>query len=161
WRTYLLARRECTPALVPSAPHAQSVLPPTDRELVMAEIAGLGPESELDENRDFRVLIADAPRIPHTLLEIGRQRELAFRAAGEGPGKEFDLALFAPHSQHFILWQKKDAQTAGGSPFANPGEFFAAHGLSGLCTPPLFGIAPTLFEHPGPALERGRSFVRR
>jgi putative hemolysin len=161
WRTYLLRRRE------PLAPHVspldrvQDVLPPTHHEAIIPEIQGLGPESELEENREFQVLVADAGRIPGTLIEIGRQRELAFRHAGEGTGKEIDLDRFDSHYKHLILWHKKDRQVAGGYRFANTHEVLSTHGLQGLYTTTLFWIDPELFEHTGPALELGRSFIRR
>src|SRR5262249_35083956 len=129
WRTYLLARRERVPELPPPPPPQQNILSPTDSQQEGSEIPGLGPRDELDENRDFRVLVADASRIPHTLLEIGRQRELAFRDAGEGTGKELDLDRFDAHYQHLILWHKKDAQVAGGYRFANTREVLITHGL--------------------------------
>jgi len=161
WRTYLLRRREPAAPLAPPAQPMLDVLPPSDREAVVSEIEGLGPESELDENRDFRVLVAEASSIPRTLVEIGRQRELAFRQAGEGTGKELDLDRFDAHYRHLILWHKKDAQVAGGYRLANTDQVLSTHGLQGLYTTTLFWIDPELFEHTGPALELGRSFVRR
>ncbi len=160
WRTYLLRRREPPPSLAPPSYSMQDVLPPTDCDLVIAEIESLGPESELDENRDFRVLVADARSIPRTMIEIGRQRELAFRQAGEGTGKELDLDQFDGHYRHLILWHKGDAQVAGGYRLANTHEILSAHGLQGLYTSTLFWIDPALFAQTGPALELGRSFIR-
>ncbi|HKF20628.1 MAG TPA: GNAT family N-acyltransferase [Candidatus Angelobacter sp.] len=161
WRTYLLRRRD---TLLPhGAPldHMCKVLPPADREVVISEIKGLGPENELEENREFQVFVADAGRIPGTMTEIGRQRELAFRDVGEGTGKEIDLDRFDRHYKHLILWHKKDAQIAGGYRFANTHEVVSIHGLQGLYTTTLFWIDPALFEHTGPALELGRSFIGR
>jgi putative hemolysin len=162
WRTYLLRRRE--PPLQPhGAPldRMHTILPPQDRDAVISEIEGLGPENELEENREFQVFVADAGRIPGTMIEIGRQRELAFRHAGEGTGKEIDLDRFDGHYKHLILWHKKDAQVAGGYRFANTDEVLSTHGLQGLYTTTLFWIDPALFEHTGPALELGRSFIGR
>lgn len=160
WRTYLLRRREQAAPLPQPAHRMQNVLPPTNREVVIAEIESLGAESELDESRDFRVLVADAGRIPRTMIEIGRQRELAFREAGEGTGNEIDLDRFDTHYKHLILWHKKDAQVAGGYRFASTQEVLATRGLQGLYTTTLFWIDPILFERTGPALELGRSFIR-
>jgi putative hemolysin len=163
WRTYLLRQR---PAMAPAialqpARRQQEVLPPLDREEVAAEIGALGPQQELDENREFRVYVSEASRIPRAMLEIGRQRELAFREAGEGTGKEFDLDGFDVHYQHLILWHRKDQQIAGGYRFANTAQVLPHHGLAGLYTNTLFWIDPAFFERTGPAMELGRSFVRR
>ncbi|HEY6271600.1 MAG TPA: GNAT family N-acyltransferase [Terriglobales bacterium] len=163
WRTYLLRQR---PAMAPATAlqpgrRQQAVLPPLDREAVADEIGALGPQQELDENREFRVYVSDASRVPRAMLEIGRQRELAFREAGEGTGKEFDLDGFDVHYQHLILWHRKDQQIAGGYRFANTAQVLPHHGLAGLYTNTLFWIDPVFFERTGPAMELGRSFVRR
>jgi putative hemolysin len=167
WRTYLLRRRpaalrsaqEATSAAAPT--HQEDRLPAIDQEAIAAEIAALGAESELDESRDFRVFVANAAQIPRGLIEIGRQRELAFREAGEGTGKELDLDAFDAHYKHLILWHRKDSQIAGGYRFASTAEILPSRGLQGLYTTTLFWIDPKFFECTGPALEVGRSFIRR
>lgn len=167
WRTYLLRQRPATASAAAFQPARHSgkaqeqVLPPLDREAVAAEVEALGPEHELDENRDFRVYVAYAAGIPRTMLEIGRQRELAFRDAGEGTGKEIDLDCFDVHYRHLILWHRKDRQIAGGYRFASTADVLPQRGLAGLYANTLFWIDPTFFERTGPALELGRSFVRR
>jgi putative hemolysin len=166
WRTYLLRRRSpaaqtAPPAVLRPARHLEIVLPPLDGEATVAEIAALRAENELAEGRDFRVFVADAAQIPRTLIEIGRQRELAFREAGEGTGRELDLDRFDAHYKHLILWHGKNAQVAGGYRFASTTQVLATRGLQGLYTTTLFWIDPTLFQRTGPALEVGRSFIRR
>jgi putative hemolysin len=163
WRTYLLRRR-----IEDSLPRAASapVLPErqyTDevREAVAAEIAQLPGESALEENRDFRVFVADPNAIPYTMLEIGRQRELAFREAGEGTGKDLDLDGFDRYYKQLILWSRKDQQLAGGYRIAGTADVLPRYGVQGLYTSTLFWMDPALFDHLGPALELGRSFVRR
>jgi putative hemolysin len=162
WRTYLLRRRPAAAHTAPTAPaHREDLLPPTDQEAIAADIAALGAENELDENRDFQVFVASSAQVSRALIEIGRQRELAFREVGEGTGKELDLDSFDAHYQHLILWHRKDLQIAGGYRFANTAEVLPSRGLQGLYTSTLFWIDPKFFEHMGPALELGRSFIRR
>jgi putative hemolysin len=166
WRTYLLRRRPPTaqartPAVVHPARHLEIVLPALDPEAVAAEIGALGPENELEEGRHFQVFVAEAAQIPRAMIEIGRQRELAFREAGEGTGKELDLDRFDAHYKHLILWNSKDAQVAGGYRFASTDQVLPSRGMQGLYTTTLFWIDPTLFQQTGPALELGRSFIRR
>jgi putative hemolysin len=162
WRTYLLRRRQPAPSVVPpAARHREDLLPPLDQEAVAAEIEALGAENELDESRDFRVFVAGAAQIPRALIEIGRQRELTFREVGEGTGKELDLDSFDAHYKHLILWHRKDSQIAGGYRFASTVEVLPTRGMQGLYTTTLFWIDPKFFERTGPALEVGRSFIRR
>jgi putative hemolysin len=166
WRTYLLRRRSAAtqvaaPPVLQPRRRQEAVLPPVSQEAIAAEIRALGSDHELDEGRDFQVYVADAAQIPRTMIEIGRQREFAFREAGEGTGKELDLDRFDAHYQHLILWHRKDRQVAGGYRFANTAQVLATRGLQGLYTTTLFWIDPTFFERTGPALELGRSFIRR
>src|SRR5215831_3586048 len=127
WRTYLL-RRRTSPAGIPSpavpgveSPQQCSVAIPT-RDTIADELRALGPGAELEENRDFKVFVADAASIPDTMAEIGRQRELAFREVGEGTGHEVDLDRFDSHYKQLVLWHKQDAQVAGGYRFVNTHE---------------------------------------
>jgi len=166
WRTYLL-RRRTSPASTPSpsapgveSPQQCSVSIPT-RDTIAEELRALGPGAELEENRDFKVFVADAARVPDTMAEIGRQRELAFREVGEGTGNELDLDRFDAHYKQLVLWHKQDAQVAGGYRFANTHEVLRTRGPQGLYTTTLFWIDPAFFAHLGPALELGRSFIRR
>ncbi len=161
WQFRHVRRRE-RPAEHGQTPRrVHRVLPAMSREALSLEIESLSAQSEIDENRDFRVLVAEAGQIPRTMIEVGRQRELAFREAGEGTGQEIDLDRFDAHYKHLILWHKKDAQVAGGYRFASTADVLPARGLQGLYTSTLFWIDPELFDHTGPALELGRSFIRR
>lgn len=178
WRTYLLRRRRrplsasgsgVVEADVTTSP-IHGMESPSDAPLlatpepagsvVAAEIAQLPPESLLDETREFQVFIADPLNIPHTMMEIGRQREQTFRQAGEGTGKEVDLDRFDHYYRQLILWSRKDSQLAGGYRLAGTAEVLPVYGVRGLYTSTLFWIDPQLFHHIGPALELGRSFVR-
>src|SRR5262245_51076473 len=178
WRTYLLGRRVRLDAEAPKKPAfllksinvvnfvkhhppqaVAAVVDPPDAQAVAAEIEQLGAAGEMDENRDFRVFVADGANIAQCLIEIGRQREIAFREAGEGTGKCLDLDRFDSYYKHLILWSKKDNRIAGGYRFANTGEVLRRQGLQGLYTTSLFWIDPEFFQNTGPALELGRSFV--
>jgi putative hemolysin len=166
WRTYLLRGR--APGGTPPAESLPSEslsigigLSTPEHDGIAAEIERLGPGAELDENRDFKVVVAAAGEIPLAIEEIGRQRELAFREAGEGTGREIDLDRFDAYYQHLILWHKKDARIAGGYRFVNAAKAIREHGPGGLYTTTLFWIDPEFFERTGPMLELGRSFIRR
>lgn len=164
WRTYLLRKRTSDSHSCTASNFSQeNELARTEdaHAAIEAEIAQLPSESRLDDSRDFQVFIADPPAIPHTMIEIGRQRELAFREAGEGVGKEIDLDRFDRYYRQLILWSKQDRQIAGGYRIAHTAEVLRDHGPQGLYTSTLFWIDPALFNSTGPALELGRSFVRR
>src|SRR5262249_32710549 len=71
------------------------------------EIARLDDSARLVESGPFQVFCATADAIPSTLREIGRQREIAFRAVGEGTGRTIDLDSFDQSYWHLFVWDRK------------------------------------------------------
>ncbi len=96
---------------------------------------------------------------PELMLEIGRLRELAFCAAGEGTGRETDIDRFDGHYDQLVLWNLKDGAIAGGYRIGATPEILSKHGAAGLYTSTLFRFHPGFFHRLGPAAELGRSFV--
>jgi len=127
---------------------------------IAREIARLPSESLLVESGGFQVFCADAVQIPGTLHEIGRLREVTYRAIGEGTGRTLDLDRFDRHYRHLFLWDRGKRQVAGAYRLAQTDEIIAADGVEGLYTRTLFRYEARLFDCIGaPALELGRSFV--
>jgi hypothetical protein len=120
------------------------------------EHSRLPSENRLAVSGEHEVWIANAAQIPSTLREIGRLRELAFRAAGEGTGRSLDLDRFDRHYQHLWVWNTKRREVIGayrlaGTDVTPPYELYSST---------LFRYQPQWFERLGTALELGRSFVR-
>jgi putative hemolysin len=93
-------------------------------------------------------------------LEIGRLREIAFRAVGEGTGKSLDVDRYDQHYQHLFVWNAASQEVIGAYRLALTHTVAVAHGVSGLYTHSLFDFDMGLLERLGPSLELGRSFVR-
>ncbi len=174
--TYLLARRahevrdargtrlERAPAPAPAQPSApRSPHPiafaqaPAD---CAAEIARLPAADALLEAGDNAVYCAGADAIPHVLDEIGRLRELTFRAVGEGTGRASDLDSFDAYYEHLFIWNRKREEIVGAYRIGRIDEIRKASGRRGLYSASLFQYRKPFFQLLGPALELGRSFVR-
>jgi putative hemolysin len=125
-----------------------------------AEIAALRPDERVIDSNGLQVYCARAERIPCILDEIGRLRELTFRAAGEGSGKPCDLDEFDAHYLHLFLWDGAAARVAGAYRLGLVDEILASRGKRGLYTHSLFTYPTRLLTALGPAIELGRSFVR-
>ncbi len=166
WRTYLLAERGKSAAWAPGfksmfpARQDEPITPPLPRELLRRDLRNLPDDSLLLENVDFAVYAAQADEIPHLLAEIGRLREVTFRAVGEGTGKRSDLDVFDPYYWHLLLWSKSRQELVGAYLAGNTAEIVAQRGIGGLYTSTLFHYDDRLLARMGPALELGRSFVR-
>ncbi len=166
-RTYLLSYRGKKPISLPTK--MRSALPRKAQEPIASEvppqfvvndIAALPAERLLIENGDFAVYAARASELPHALDELGRLREITFRAAGEGTGRSADIDQFDAHYWHLLLWNKAKRELAGAYRAGNTDEIIRAHGIKGLYTNTVFRYDEQLFLKIGSALELGRSFVR-
>jgi len=106
------------------------------------------------------IFLFEAAESSPVLREIGRLRELSFRAVGEGTGKRRDLDHFDHYYQHLILWDEDDLEIAGAYRFVDAGKVAAERGVRGLYTGSLFKLEThrsTFLEN---GLELGRSFVQ-
>lgn len=158
-RTVALAWRRSAPAWRQKASPVE-VAAARRPELARGEIEALGPDAVLARSGEFEVYLAEAHQIPNGLHEIGRLRELTFRAAGEGTGKPIDLDRYDSYYQHLFLWNREKGEIAGAYRLAATDEVLRRMGMTGLYTASLFRLHAELFRRLGPALELGRSFVR-
>ena len=108
----------------------------------------------------LRVCVAEACQIPCALAEIGRLREITFRAAGEGTGCARDLDRFDEWYRHLFLWNSERRQIVGAYRIAMVDTILEQRGPRGLYTSTLFRLDRKFLAKLGPALELGRSFVR-
>jgi putative hemolysin len=166
-RTYLLSYRGKKP--ISLSTKMRAALPRKPQEPIASEvpsrfgvndIAALPAERLLVETADFVVYAARASELPHLLDELGRLREITFRAAGEGTGRSVDLDQFDAYYWHLLLWSKEKQELAGAYRAGNTDEIIRSHGIKGLYTNTVFRYDEQLFLKIGSALELGRSFVR-
>ncbi len=104
----------------------------------------------------FRFYKSEAPDL---MREIGRQREIAFRAVGEGSGSPIDIDRFDDDYLQLVLWDKEEARIAGGYRIGKIDKLLESRGRHGIYTHSLFRIRPKLWKEIGKALEMGRSYI--
>ena len=166
WKSYSLANRNSHQASIqkmhklPFWPSEKKLADATPADILEAEISGLAADTLIEQTDQYDVYCSDAAHIPAALNEIGRLRELTFRKAGEGTGREVDLDRFDAHYRHLFLWNRNQRQIVGAYRVANTSEVLQRFGVDGLYTNTLFRFHSEFFEKLGPALELGRSFVR-
>ena len=124
------------------------------------EIEALPAESRLAASGELSAYLGRAGEIPTVLREIGRLREVTFRAAGEGTGMPIDLDSFDRHYLHLFIWNQSKREVAGAYRLAGTETTRKQFGISGLYTASLFKYGNEFLDRMGPALELGRSFVR-
>jgi hypothetical protein len=128
---------------------------------------------ELNENTFVRetnysnhqIFIINHKNSPQTTLEIGRLREITFRNAGGGTGKELDLDEFDTRSEAFynqlIVWDPDQKEIIGGYRFIKGSEVIDSEKHKTLATNGLFNFSEDFTTRLLPkTIELGRSFVQ-
>jgi putative hemolysin len=168
-RTYVLKHRgagELTSMLAAQAttPQLHRVMRPVvaigDVSAISREIEALPADQKLVEADDNLVALGRAEQMPAVIREIGRLREITFRAAGEGSGKSLDLDQFDSHYLHLMVWNRARRELVGSYRLGRSDQILAERGVAGLYTYELFDYGREMLEKMGPALEMGRSFIR-
>ena len=142
-----------------SSSEMATIHPPISAQLLAAEIAHLPHDQKLIENSRFDVYCTTAADAPHLLKEIGRVREVNFRAVGEGTGKALDLDRFDDFYYHLFVWDKEQQQLVGAYRLGASDQIIQQQGIEGLYSRTLFNYDKALVKQLGKSLELGRSFV--
>jgi putative hemolysin len=140
--------------------HPQDILPAIDVEVLAQEIAAIEPYKLFDQEQ-FSVYAVKAALIPSLLQEIGRLREITFRAIGEGTNRELDLDVFDYHYYHLILWDHSAKCLVGAYRVGIGSEILPMHGKRGFYTSTLFRFKRDFRPYLVKSMELGRSFVRQ
>ena len=139
------------------------VIAPVDRQLI---------ESELNSERfirpthylDNEIYIINGNDCPNTMLEIGRLREVSFRAGGGGTGKETDVDNFDSGQYAYnqlIVWDPSVKEIVGGYRYVRCIKNRDEAGTYHLSTSEIVDYSERLKQHYFPTtIELGRSFVQ-
>lgn len=141
----------------------QAIIAPIDKELIKAELT-----EELflrhTNKAGNEIYIFKAADAPHTMQEIGRLREEAFRYYGGGTGKSVDIDDFDTDPDGYmqlIVWDPSDEAILGGYRFIFGSDVrINADGRPHLATGEMFNFSEQFMQEYLPhTIELGRSFV--
>lgn len=140
----------------------EPIIQPIDRKLIINELT---QERFLRHTNkgDNHLYVVDSHCAPHTMQEIGRLREEAFRLAGGGTGKKCDIDEFdimpVPCRQ-LIVWDPKEKEILGGYRFITGDNMDMTAGIPRIATAHIFDFSEKFINDYLPlTLELGRSFV--
>ena len=141
----------------------QEIIKPVDKELIMSELT---PERQMrmTNKSNNEIYIVDAHNAPNTLREIGRLREIVFREAGGGTGKEVDLDEFDTCEncyKQLIVWNPDAQEIIGGYRYILGTDVkYDGNGQPILATSHMFHFSQKFINDYMPyTIELGRSFV--
>lgn len=141
----------------------QEIIKPIDKALLKSELT---PERQLrmTNKSNNEIYIVDAHNAPNVLREIGRLREIVFRDAGGGTGKELDLDEFDTMDncyKQLIVWNPEAEEIIGGYRYILGKDVDVdGQGQPILATSHMFHFSDKFMREYMPwTIELGRSFV--
>jgi putative hemolysin len=138
------------PPLAPIA-HAAGVREQL-REISSLQLLGETPDGK-------RILTGRLAPDSALMREIGRLREVTFRAVGEGTGRRLDVDRYDAWYEHIVLWDAATCEVVGAYRLVRVSEVLSERGLAGLYTASLFDFDRRLTPLLRQGVELGRSFV--
>ncbi len=141
-------------------PEVKKIVEPVSVEKLLEDIKRIEEKgNRIFEKNEYITFLSDAKDIPFLLREIGRLREITFRAIGEGTGKEIDLDKYDKYYKHLILWDQKNNRVVGAYRMGLGREIYEKYGIKGFYLSELFTFEPELHEMMSKAIEMGRAFI--
>ena len=140
----------------------EPIAPPVAPELLQAEIDSLNPEEHLlytHSSTGLQIYTALGRDIPNLLKEIGVQREITFRAVGEGSGTACDTDEYDLFYDHLIMWDPAEHRIAGAYRMGRTDEIVKARGVTGIYNSEFFSLGNEFVNHVKNGLEMGRAFI--
>ncbi|MES2800058.1 MAG: GNAT family N-acetyltransferase [Bacteroidota bacterium] len=98
----------------------EKIIDPISKEIIKAEL-NKDRLIRVTRKGDNEIYIVNKDNSPNVILEVGRLREVTFRASGGGTGFSVDLDEFdsGPYSyEQLIVWSPEDEEIVGGYRFA-------------------------------------------
>ena len=141
----------------------EDIIGPIDKEVLKSELTA-ERRLRMTNKSNNEIYIVNWKNAPNVLKEIGRLREIAFRAAGGGTGLSMDLDeydLMENPYQQLIVWNPEAEEILGGYRYLLGDEVeFDKHGKPVLATAHMFDFSEKfLKEYLPTTIELGRSFV--
>ncbi len=141
----------------------QPIIHPIDKEVIKSELT---PDKRLrlTNKSNNEIYIVTAHNAPHVMLEIGRLREIAFREAGGGTGKEADIDEFDTCERCYkqlLVWNPEAEEIIGGYRYLLGTDWeYDQQGQPKLATSHMFHFSERFIKEFAPqTVELGRSFV--
>lgn len=141
----------------------EEIIKPISKEILKAELTD-DKRLRMTNKSNNQIYIVTAQDSPNVMKEIGRLREIAFRAAGGGSGLSMDIdeydTMENPYKQ-LIVWNPEAEDILGGYRYILGTDVrFDAQGVPMLATSHMFHFSDRFLQDYLPTtVELGRSFV--
>ncbi|HPW65940.1 MAG TPA: lysophospholipid acyltransferase family protein [Salinivirgaceae bacterium] len=137
----------------------EQIVEPIPMEMQIAEVEQVRKHYLLFQSGDMTVFCAPSSLIPNILKEIGRLREITFRAVGEGTNSSIDIDEYDLYYYHLFIWDEKDSNIVGAYRVGRGKDITQLYGIDGFYLSALFKIDSEMLPIMEQSLELGRSFI--
>lgn len=138
----------------------KKIVTPVSQNDIIIEVDALRDNNcRLLTSKNYEVFLATADKMPNLMREIGRLREITFRAIGEGTNDSIDLDAFDDYYHHLFLWDNEAKTFAGAYRMGLGSQIFKKYGINGFYLQDLFGFEPELYKMMSESIEIGRAFI--
>jgi hypothetical protein len=141
----------------------KEIIDPLPKSIIEEELIATGLV-RLTRKGGNEIYIVDNNNAPNTLLEIGRLREVTFRASGGGTGEEIDLDEYDTSKfcyKQLIVWSPIEKEIIGGYRFILCDDAIDSEGTIHLSTTHYFDFSKQFLNDYLPhTIELGRSWVQ-
>jgi putative hemolysin len=143
-----------------SANVIQNIIEETPAADLIGDVKNLKEQDKmLFSNGNYEIYFAKYEDIPFIMREIGRQRELTFRAIGEGSNLPFDLDKYDQYYHHLFLWDSAAQKLVGAYRMGLGSEIMKKYGVDGFYTSSLFEFDLELQPFFRKVIEMGRAYI--
>ena len=141
----------------------QEIISPVSKELLKSELTR-ERQLRMTNKSNNEIYVVTAHQAPNVMREIGRLREIAFREAGGGTGKEVDIDEFDTCEncyKQLIVWNPDEEEIIGGYRYLMGTDWeLDDQGQPILATSHMFHFSEKFLRDYMPyTVELGRSFV--
>ena len=141
----------------------QPIISPISKDLLKSELTA-DKQLRMTNKSHNQIYVVTAHNAPNVMLEIGRLREIAFREAGGGTGKDADIDEFDTSDncyKQLIVWNPDDEEIIGGYRYLLGTDWqYDEQGQPILATSHMFHFSEKFIREYAPwTVELGRSFV--
>lgn len=133
---------------------------PEDRAVLKREIEQCERLGQTPDGKQIYLYARHNQGHAPILRELGRLREIAFRAVGEGTGQRRDLDKYDDDYLHLLLWDTSALEIVGAYRLIPTAEQIACKGVEGLYSHSLFAYGEQMQEVLSQGVELGRSFIQ-
>jgi len=130
-----------------------------DRQALIKEVNYIKKEYHLFTTKNYTIFCAPSIQMPLLINELGRLREITFRAVGEGTNRPLDIDEYDLYYHQLVMWDEEAQQVVGAYRIGKGKDILALYNMKGFYLTSLFKISKQFAPIMEESIELGRSFI--